>query len=173
MQVITNTKTNNNGQETIIAHLNGRKSSTSSGTIKRANKIVTFNFLSKLAFHTKLILIILIITAGHIAHSDDLIKVCDSKDIKTVTTKVCILYKRTKYSVLRVDKQGNLRIARDTKGESPAEKLAHKCCKVGCSRIRRLLLNVSFCRLPSSLSKVLNHQRRAYQTLRPQQSSQA
>jgi len=61
-----------------------------------------------------------------------LMRVCDTREIKTVTNRVCMLYKRTKNSDLKQDKGGNLRLSRDTKGEYSPAKLATYCCKVGC-----------------------------------------
>lgn len=61
-----------------------------------------------------------------------LMRVCDTREIKTVTNRVCMLFKRTKNSDVRLDRQGNLRITRDTKGEYSPAKLASDCCKIGC-----------------------------------------
>lgn len=65
-----------------------------------------------------------------------LIRVCDSREIKTVTSRVCMLYKRTNNSNLKLDRYGNLRISRSTgshsKGEYSPAKLASDCCKIGC-----------------------------------------
>lgn len=61
-----------------------------------------------------------------------LMRVCDTKEIKTVTNRVCMLYKRTKNSDIRMDKFGNIRITRGVKGEYSPSKLASDCCKIGC-----------------------------------------
>jgi hypothetical protein len=62
-----------------------------------------------------------------------LLRVCDAKQVKTVTTRVCMLYKRTKNSNVKRDKQGNLRMTkRQVKGEYSPAKLASDCCKIGC-----------------------------------------
>lgn len=61
-----------------------------------------------------------------------LMRVCDTREIKTVTSRVCMLYKRTKNSDIKMDKQGNIRIARSSKGDYSPAKLASECCKVGC-----------------------------------------
>jgi hypothetical protein len=62
-----------------------------------------------------------------------LLRVCDAKQVKTVTNRVCMLYKRTKNSNVKRDKQGNLRISkRQTKAEYSPTKLASDCCKIGC-----------------------------------------
>lgn len=61
-----------------------------------------------------------------------LMRVCDTKDIKAVTNKVCMLYKRTKNAEIRMDRQGNIRITRGTKGDISPAKLASVCCKIGC-----------------------------------------
>lgn len=130
MQVKTSSKSNN-GEQTIIALSNHHKSSTS-GKTKRTNNTVTYNVFSKLAFLTLLILITFMVSVGRIAEGTVLMRVCDTREIKTVTSRVCMLYKRTKNSDVKLDRQGNLRMARDTKGEYSPEKLANDCCKVGC-----------------------------------------
>lgn len=61
-----------------------------------------------------------------------LMRVCDTKDIKTVTNRVCMLYKRTKNSETKMDKFGNIRIARGIKGDYSSAKLASDCCRIGC-----------------------------------------
>lgn len=61
-----------------------------------------------------------------------LMRVCDTREIKTVTDKICMLYKRTKNSDVRLDRQGNMRITRDIKGDYSPAKLASDCCKIGC-----------------------------------------
>lgn len=61
-----------------------------------------------------------------------LMRVCDTREIKTVTNRVCMLYKRTKNSDLKRDKDGNIRVARGAKGEYSPAKLASDCCKIGC-----------------------------------------
>lgn len=62
-----------------------------------------------------------------------LIKVCDTREIKSVTSRVCSIYKRSKNSRIRMDRQGNLRIARGTKGGAySSSSLAVQCCKTGC-----------------------------------------
>lgn len=70
-----------------------------------------------------------------------LMRVCDTREIKTVTARVCMLYKRTANSKLKMDRQGNLRVVRDAgdaettldpKVEHSPAKLAAECCKVGC-----------------------------------------
>lgn len=61
-----------------------------------------------------------------------LMRVCDTKDIKTITNRVCMLYKRTKNSETKIDKFGNIRIARGIKGEYSPAKLASDCCRIGC-----------------------------------------
>lgn len=62
-----------------------------------------------------------------------LMKVCDTREIKSITNRVCMLYKRTKNSDVKLDKQGNMRITRGANKDdySPA-KLATDCCKKGC-----------------------------------------
>lgn len=79
-------------------------------------------------------------TSDSFVEANVLMRVCDTREIKTVTSRVCMLYKRTKNSDVRLDKEGNLRITRspesdtDTNGKgdySPA-KLATECCKIGC-----------------------------------------
>lgn len=61
-----------------------------------------------------------------------LMRVCDTREVKTVTSRVCMLYKRNKNSDVKLDRQGNLRITRQSKADySPAE-LASVCCKSGC-----------------------------------------
>ena len=69
---------------------------------------------------------------NHQVQATILMRVCDTREIKTVTNRVCMLYKRTKNSDVKVDSQGNLRIARGAKGEHSPEKLAQDCCKIGC-----------------------------------------
>lgn len=63
-----------------------------------------------------------------------LMRVCDPREIKTVTDRVCMLYKRNKNSDLKVDKLGNVRVSRssDKKSEFSPARLAAECCKVGC-----------------------------------------
>lgn len=61
-----------------------------------------------------------------------LMRACDTREIKTVTSRVCMLYKRTKNSDVKMDKQGHLRIARGVKGDYSPAKLASDCCKIGC-----------------------------------------
>lgn len=62
-----------------------------------------------------------------------LMKVCDPREIKTVTNRVCMLYKRTKNSDIRLDRQGNIRVTRSSdEEEMSADKLATECCKKGC-----------------------------------------
>lgn len=62
-----------------------------------------------------------------------LMKVCDTREIKSITNRVCMLYKRTKNSDVKLDRQGNMRITRGASKDdySPA-KLATDCCKKGC-----------------------------------------
>lgn len=66
------------------------------------------------------------------ASANVLMKVCDTREIKTITSRVCMLYKRTKHSDVRMDKQGNIRITRGAKGDYSPAKLANECCKIGC-----------------------------------------
>lgn len=61
-----------------------------------------------------------------------LMKVCDTREIKSITNRVCMLYKRTKNSDLKLDKQGNMRITRGAKDDYSPAKLATDCCKKGC-----------------------------------------
>lgn len=65
-----------------------------------------------------------------------LMRVCDTREVKTVTSRVCMLYKRTKNSDVKLDKQGNLRITRSSSSSSKNDyspaKLASDCCKIGC-----------------------------------------
>lgn len=62
-----------------------------------------------------------------------LMRVCDTREIKTVTNRVCMLYKRTKNPEAKPDKDGNIRVARGTgKNEYSPDKLASDCCKIGC-----------------------------------------
>lgn len=73
-----------------------------------------------------------------LAEASVLMRVCDTREIKTVTSRVCMLYKRTKNSDVRMDMYGNLRITRSAESENEAiddyspEKLATQCCKIGC-----------------------------------------
>lgn len=66
------------------------------------------------------------------AHATVLMRVCDTREIKTVTSRVCMLYKRTRNSGVKMDKQGNIRITRGAKGDYSPAKLATDCCKIGC-----------------------------------------
>lgn len=74
------------------------------------------------------------------AEANVLMRVCDTREIKTVTSRVCMLYKRTKNSDVKLDKEGNLRITRSPesdndasgKGDYSPAKLATECCKIGC-----------------------------------------
>lgn len=63
-----------------------------------------------------------------------LMRVCDAREVKTITSRVCMLYKRTLNSDVKRDKQGNLRLSkRQAKGDYSPAKLASECCKVGCA----------------------------------------
>lgn len=61
-----------------------------------------------------------------------LMRVCDASEIKSVTSRVCMLYKRNKNSDLKIDRQGNMIIAGRTKGTFSAAQLANECCNNGC-----------------------------------------
>lgn len=63
-----------------------------------------------------------------------LMRVCDPREIKTVTDRVCMLYKRTKNSDIKLDKLGNIRFPRgaDKMEDFSPAKLAAECCKDGC-----------------------------------------
>lgn len=85
--------------------------------------------------------IVLVLLVQLIAHSLSyhyqaqatvLMRVCDTREIKTVTSRVCMLYKRTRNSGVKIDKQGNIRITRGAKGDYSPAKLASECCKIGC-----------------------------------------
>lgn len=78
------------------------------------------------------LLILLMIPSGRVDGTPVLMRVCDTREVKTVTSRVCMLYKRTKNSDVKLDKQGNLRITRHSKGEYSPAKLASDCCKIGC-----------------------------------------
>ncbi|KAG9510546.1 Dol-P-Man:Man(5)GlcNAc(2)-PP-Dol alpha-1,3-mannosyltransferase [Fragariocoptes setiger] len=68
------------------------------------------------------------------ASANVLIKVCDSKELKTVISRACMLYKRTKNSDMKMMRSGDIRVTRSTNNDyMAASKLATECCSVGCS----------------------------------------
>jgi len=85
----------------------------------------------KLLLVAALINMVILISPVKEVEGSVLMRVCDAREIKTVTSRVCMLYKRT-YSGVKMDKQGNLRSTRGTKGEYSPAKLASDCCKIGC-----------------------------------------
>lgn len=104
--------------------------STSTSTLKQEGLSLTFmKFVLISVLVTHLLLIQIKINS---VEANVLMRVCDTREIKTVTSRVCMLYKRTKNSDIKMDKQGNIRIARSNKGDYSPAKLASECCKVGC-----------------------------------------
>lgn len=97
---------------------------------KRLGSYMTF--YSRLMLLVSLTLLIIYIRSNQVVEANVLMRVCDTREIKTVTSRVCMLYKRTKNSDVKVDRQGNLRMARGTKGDYSPAKLASDCCKIGC-----------------------------------------
>lgn len=78
-------------------------------------------------------LLVPLMLPGHqVAGSSIKIRVCDTREVKTVTNRVCMLYKRTKNSDVKLDRQGNLRITRQSKSDYSPAKLASECCTQGC-----------------------------------------
>lgn len=75
---------------------------------------------------------LLLFKCNHCQAQNVLMRVCDAREIKAVTSRVCMLYKRTRNSILKVDKHGNLRLTRGTKNEWTPARLASECCKNGC-----------------------------------------
>lgn len=101
-----------------------------SSPFKQEGRSLTFmKFVLISALVTHLLLIQVKINS---VEANVLMRVCDTREIKTVTSRVCMLYKRTKNSDIKMDKQGNIRIARSNKGDYSPAKLASECCKVGC-----------------------------------------
>lgn len=88
----------------------------------------------------KLLLVLISVTSCLLAQTSSfveveanvLMRVCDTREIKTVTSRVCMLYKRTQNSDVKMDKQGNISMAKGGKGEYSPAKLASDCCKIGC-----------------------------------------
>lgn len=99
----------------------------------KPSMIMTTYWLSLFLYLTVLLTIYLSISPTNKAIATPvLMRVCDTREVKTVTSRVCMLYKRTKNSEVKLDKQGNLRLTRQTKSEYSPAKLASDCCKIGC-----------------------------------------
>lgn len=88
---------------------------------------------------TKLILLSIVVTYLVLVQAsvppveaNVLMRVCDTREIKTVTSRVCMLYKRTQNSDVKMDKQGNIKFTSDSKQDYSPAKLANECCKIGC-----------------------------------------
>lgn len=128
---------NNNNKSNIINHHGSGDQKTIMVTNNNNRNSATFLTSTKLIRWVLLaicinLLLIQLLTRYDVVDGSVLMKVCDPREIKTVTNRVCMLYKRTKNSDIKLDRQGNIRVTRNSEEEMSADKLATECCKKGC-----------------------------------------